>query len=46
MRWIDDDRVIRDDPIVWALEFRDDLLLRLVPARSAIEAETILAVPR
>ena len=43
MRWIDDDRVIRDDPVVWAMEFRDGLLLRFVPARTAIEAETILA---
>ena len=42
MRWIDDERVIRDDPVVWAMEFRDGLLLRLVPARTPIEAETIL----
>jgi ketosteroid isomerase-like protein len=46
MRWIDDDRVIRDDPVVWAMEFRDGLLLRFIPARSALEAETILASPR
>jgi hypothetical protein len=43
MRWIDDERVIRDDPIVWALEFEDGLLLRFLPARSAVEAETLLA---
>jgi hypothetical protein len=42
MRWIDDERVIRDDPVVWAMEFRDGLLLRFVPARTAIEAETTL----
>ena len=24
LRWIDDERVIRDDPVVWALEFRDE----------------------
>jgi SnoaL-like domain len=42
MRWIDEERVIRDDPVVWAMEFRDELMLRFVPARSAIEAETIL----
>jgi ketosteroid isomerase-like protein len=42
MRWIDDERVIRDDPVVWAMEFRDGLLRRFVPARTAIEAETIL----
>lgn len=42
MRWIDEERVIRDDPLVWAMEFRDELMLRFVPARTAIEAETIL----
>jgi ketosteroid isomerase-like protein len=46
MRWIDDERVIRDDPVVWAMEFRDGLLLRFVPARSALEAETMLAAQR
>jgi ketosteroid isomerase-like protein len=46
LRWIDDDRVIRDDPVVWAIEFRDDLLLRFVSARTMLEAETILATPR
>jgi hypothetical protein len=40
MRWIEDERVIRDD---WAIEFRDGLLLRFVPARSVLEAETPLA---
>jgi SnoaL-like domain len=43
MRWIDDERVIRDDPAVWAMEFRDGLVLRFLPARSALEAETLLA---
>jgi ketosteroid isomerase-like protein len=42
MRWIDDERVIRDDPVVWAMEFRDELLITFVPARSPVEAETIL----
>jgi hypothetical protein len=42
MRWIDDERVIRDDPVVWAMEFRDGLLITFVPARSRVEAETIL----
>jgi ketosteroid isomerase-like protein len=46
LRWIDDERVIRDDPVVWAMEFRDGLLLRFVPTRSVFEAETILAAPR
>lgn len=46
MRWIDDQRVIRDDPVVWALEFRDELLIRFVPARTVVEAETILTSPR
>jgi hypothetical protein len=43
MRWIDDERVIRDDPTVWALEFRDDLLYRFLPARSTLEAEGLLS---
>lgn len=43
IRWIDEERVIRDDPAVWALEFRDGLLLRFLPARSTREAETLLA---
>ena len=42
IRWIDDDRVIRDDPVTWAMEFRDGLLTRFVPARTLVEAETIL----
>jgi hypothetical protein len=43
MRWIDDERVIRDDPVLWAIEFRNGLLYRFLPARSAIEAETLLS---
>lgn len=43
MRWIDDERVIRDDPTVWAMEFKNGLLLRFLPARNAIEAETLLS---
>ena len=42
MRWIDDERVIRDDPVVWAMEFRNGLLLKFLPARTTIEAETLL----
>ena len=42
IRWIDEERVIRDDPVTWAMEFRESLLARLVPARTRIEAETIL----
>lgn len=45
LRWIDDDRVIRDDPALWALEFRDGLLVRFLPARTTVEAETLLATP-
>jgi SnoaL-like domain len=44
IRWIDDDRVIRDDPVMWAMEFRDGLLVRFIPARTLVEAETILGV--
>jgi hypothetical protein len=45
IRWIDDDRVIRDDPVTWAMEFRDSLLVRFIPTRTLIEAETILGTP-
>jgi len=45
IRWIDDERVIRDDPVTWAMEFRDGLLTRFVPARTLVEAETILTSP-
>jgi hypothetical protein len=43
MRWMDDQRVLRDDPMIWALEFRDGLVWRSTPAHSVLEAETILA---
>jgi len=46
MRWIDDERVIRDDPVVWALEFEDELLLRFLSARTVVEAETLLTSSR
>jgi ketosteroid isomerase-like protein len=42
MRWIDEERVIRDDPAIWAMEFRDGLVLRFLPARTALEAATLL----
>jgi hypothetical protein len=45
IRWIDEERVIRDDPVTWAMEFRDRLLVRFVPARTHVEAETILGAP-
>lgn len=43
VRWMDDERVLRDDPGIWALEFRDGLLFLSTPARTAIEAESALA---
>jgi hypothetical protein len=46
MRWMDEQRVIRDDPVVWGLEFEDELLVRFVPARTVVEAETILNAAR
>ena len=45
MRWMDDARILRDDPMIWALEFRDGLLFRSTPAQSVLEAEAILAAP-
>jgi hypothetical protein len=43
IRWMDDDRVLRDDPMIWAFEFRDGLLFRSAPAHSLLEAEAILS---
>lgn len=45
IRWIDDERVIRDDPVTWGMEFRSGLLTRFIPARTQVEAETILGAP-
>jgi hypothetical protein len=45
MRWMDEDRVIRDDPVIWAMEFREGLLARFLPARTVVEAETLLSAP-
>jgi hypothetical protein len=45
LRWMDEERVLRDDPIVWALEFRDGLLYRSRPAQSVLEAEALLIAP-
>jgi hypothetical protein len=42
-RWMDEHRVLRDDPVIWALEFRDGLLRRSTPAQTALEAESLLA---
>ena len=36
---------MHDDPVVWALEFCDELLLRFVAARSTQDAEAVLGVP-
>ena len=43
MRWMDDDRVLRDDPVVWALELEDGLLRRSTPVRTVTEAEALLS---
>jgi ketosteroid isomerase-like protein len=45
MRWMDEERILRDDPVIWALEFRDGLLFRSVPTQSVLEAQAILAGP-
>lgn len=45
VRWIDDERVLRDDPRIWAIEFHDGLLRRSTPAQTVLEAEAILSVP-
>ena len=43
IQWTDDERVLRDDPVIWALEFCDGMLLRSTPAQTALEAESIIA---
>jgi hypothetical protein len=42
-RWMDEEHILRDDPLVWALEFRDGLLYRSTPTQSVLEAEALLA---
>jgi len=42
-RSIDDDRVLRDDPMILAMVFRGGLLWRSTPAQSVAEAEAILS---
>ena len=46
VRSMDDQRVLRDDPMVWALEFRDGLLRRSLPAQTVLEAEGLLATSK
>jgi ketosteroid isomerase-like protein len=46
LRWMDEERVLRDDPMIWALEFRDGMLYRSTPAQSVVEAEALLSVRR
>jgi ketosteroid isomerase-like protein len=43
VRWMDDEHVLRDDPGIWALEFREGLLFLSTPARTALDAEAALA---
>ena len=43
IQWTDDERVLRDDPVIWALEFCDGLLLRSTTAQTTLEAESIIA---
>ena len=42
-RSIDDDRILRDDPMILAMVFRGGLLWRSTPAESVAEAEAILS---
>lgn len=45
LRWMDA-RTLRDDPVIWAIEFRDGLLYRSIAVRSLAEAEAVLAAER
>lgn len=43
LRWMDEEeRMLRDEPMVWAIEFRDGLLYRSIVVRSVAEAEALL----
>lgn len=42
LRWMDDSRTLRDDPAIWAVEFRDGLVYRSITVRSLSEAEAVL----
>ena len=46
LRWMDEGRTLRDEPAIWALEFRDGLLYRSVAVRSVAEAEAFLTAGR
>ena len=46
LRWMDDDRTLRDDPAIWAIEFRDGLLFRSIAVHSLAEAEAALSAGR
>jgi hypothetical protein len=46
MRWMDEDRILRDDPVILALEFREGLLYRSRPAQSVLEAQALLSAPQ
>jgi len=46
MRWMNEDRILRDDPMIWALEFDEGQLRRSLPAQSFLEAQALLAAPR
>ena len=43
IRWMDDEHVLRDDARFWGLEFQDGLLVRSLPARSAVEVDALLS---
>lgn len=42
IRWMDDDHVLRDDPVTWAMAFEDGLLARFASVRSLVEAKATL----
>lgn len=46
LRWADEERTLRDDPAVWAVEFRDGLLFRSIAVHSIVEAEALLRAGR
>ena len=45
IRWVDEG-VLRDDPMIWALDFQRRLLVRSCPAQTTLEAESVLSAAR
>lgn len=43
LRWMDEEHVLRDDDVTWAMSFDGGLLRVMASARTAVEAESVLS---